>query len=577
MRAILLVTSVLLLTRPAWPQNELLSDAGLESPVSTAAPVESTSPESTAVVPEASAPTRPNGVATGLGPTASADSAEAATAESSSAPSAADSAEAATAEPSSAPSATVLPEADSEAAPEFGVSLAERTVFTLRTSDGGKSPEQRARQASKALAAAVHDKESADVKLVREAETAVVYVGRSPVVRLTAADAALEGSSLDVYADTVAVAVRRAIEAERRRGQIAKNVFSASLVVFFALVAFYLVRKVGELSARGRSWVENHGDDLRIRVRHFELVRREMLQSAALVGVGVAKWFAQIGILYAWLVVVLSLFESTRGYTEKLTGFVVRPLSELATRIAVTSPLLVVAAIAGLALFVLLRFVGLLFASVARQETTFSWVPPDLALPTSVLLRAAIVVSALIFAAPVVTGDADGAIPRIGIVVVGAVALGSVPLLASMVVGSAIVFGRRLRPGDYAQVGTFRGRVQALNLLELKLQTDDETVVRIPHLLLLKCPLQHLKRAPDLEVSLSIGAGARPAQAEQVLADAARSFAKDARVELVSAGPLGLVYRVAVPQGSAAGRSALLSRLVEAATEARLPFGSEQP
>ena len=117
--------------------------------------------------------------------------------------------------------------------------------------------------------------------------------------------------------------------------------------------------------------------------------------------------------------VVLSLFEATRGYTQKMTGVVVAPLSQLMTRLATALPLLVVAALAAVSVFVLVRFVGLFFASVARGETPLGWLPADLAAPTSVLLRSGIVIAALVFLAPIVTGDADGVVTRVGIIAIG--------------------------------------------------------------------------------------------------------------------------------------------------------------
>ena len=66
----------------------------------------------------------------------------------------------------------------------------------------------------------------------------------------------------------------------------------------------------------------------------------------------VRKWLGQAVIAYAWLVVALSLFDATRNYTQRLTGFVVLPASQLMERLASALPLLIVAVIASLAVFV---------------------------------------------------------------------------------------------------------------------------------------------------------------------------------------------------------------------------------
>ena len=248
--------------------------------------------------------------------------------------------------------------------------LKDSAVFVLRASRAGKSPDERARLTSRALNAAVDDPRAAEVRVVRQGDVAVVYAGPVPLIQLGQEDALLAGdSSLDVHASAVAAQIRQALESERQRSRVAENVFNVSLVVFFGLIAFYLMRKVGDVAERLRDWLNQNADRvLAIRVQRVEIVRPATLRNSALVGLEIAKWLGQFGIFYAWLVAVLSLFEATRGYTEQLTGLVVTPLSDIMGRLARALPLLLVALIAALAVFVLVRFVGLFFASVARRD-----------------------------------------------------------------------------------------------------------------------------------------------------------------------------------------------------------------
>ncbi len=195
--------------------------------------------------------------------------------------------------------------------------------------------------------------------------------------------------------------MRDTIDSERKRAAIAKSVFSISLLVFFGLIAFYLIGKLGEFAESAREFLDKRPDrELSIKVQKIEVMRPATLRSSAVMALSLGKWLGQAAIAYAWLVVALSLFEATRNYTQRLTGFVLGPVSQLMERVAMALPLLVVAGLAGMAVFVLVRFVGLFFASVSRGETPLPWLPADLAAPTSVLLRSGIVVAALVFAGP---------------------------------------------------------------------------------------------------------------------------------------------------------------------------------
>ncbi len=280
--------------------------------------------------------------------------------------------------PPPAPPASAPPLQRGEAAP---VKLGDSVVFSLYAARGDRPPEQRARAATKALSGIIEGAKGEDVRVTRQGDVAVVMVGQTPIVQLGETDAQIAGdSSLDVHAANVAAQLRRAIDTERQRSAIANLVFSISLVVFFALIAIYLMRKLGDIAERARIWLEERGEKgLTVRIRDIEVLSPATIQSTASIAVGLGKWLGQFGILYSWLVVVLSLFDATRGYTQRLTGFVLEPLSQMMTRFATSLPLLVILTIAGLAVFVVVRFVRLFFRSVERRETVVPWMPAELA------------------------------------------------------------------------------------------------------------------------------------------------------------------------------------------------------
>jgi len=288
------------------------------------------------------------------------------------------------------------------------------------------------------------------------------------------------------------------------------------------------------------------------------------------------RLLAQLGVAYTWLVVVLSLFESTRGYTQKLTGVVLAPLSQLMTRLATALPLLVVAALAALAVFVLVRFVGLFFASVARGETPLGWLPSDLATPTSVLLRAGIIIAALVFLAPVVTGETDGVLGRVGIISLVAMGLASTPVLASGTVGVIWMYGRRLRVGEYVELGAYRGRVAELNLLELRLTVTDRTELRVPHLLTLVRPLRLLGARPRLTLDMYVHAGSSVTEVRSLLASVAGKVGSEPSVEIVSADADAIRFRIAATCESLEARTAFHIAALEALSGAGITLGRDR-
>jgi hypothetical protein len=462
--------------------------------------------------------------------------------------------------------------------PTYPVKLSDDSVFVLRAALGGKTPEQRAREASAQLKRAYDGEQTSDVSIVRRADTALLSVGRTFIVELSEEEAKLAGAgSLDAYAASTASAIREKLLSDHKRAAIAKSAFSFSLVIFFGLIAFYLIRKLGEFGDRGREWLEGRSDkDLSLRFQGIEFVRPAVVRGAAALALNTLKWLAQFGVAYTWLVVVLSLFESTRGYTQKLTGFVLAPLSQLMARLATALPLLVVAALAALAVFVLVRFVGLFFASVGRGETPLGWLPTDLAAPTSVLLRSGIVISALVFLAPIVTGDNDGVLGRVGVISLVALGLASTPLLASGTVGAIWLYGRRLRVGEYVELGAYRGRVSELNLLELRLTVTDRTELRVPHLLTLVRPLRLLGARPRLTLDVYVNAGSTVTEVRALLANVAGKVGADPSVEIVSADADAIRFRIAATCESLEARTAFHIAALDALSGAGITLGRDR-
>jgi hypothetical protein len=473
-----------------------------------------------------------------------------------------------------APSVSAAPAAS--ASPARGtVLLGDTPVFSLRVPRAERSAEERAVDATRALAETLREEAGADVRVERRKDAAVVLFGRTPIVHLYEEDALAAGdASLDVHAASVAASLRAAVDSETRRSAVAKSVFSISLVVFLGLVALYLLRKIGEFSQRGRAFVAAHTEGkLAIRIKRIEVVSPATVRNTALVTLSAGRWFAQAGILYTWLVVAFSLFEPTRGYTERLTGFVTHPLSELTRRVAVTLPVLAVLAIAAFAVFVLVRFVELFFLNVERGETSVSWLPADLAGPTSIIVRFAIVLCSLVFLAPLVTGSSEGSLSRVGLIGTAALALSATPLLANALAGSVMLFGRRLKPGLHVEVDGRRGRISAIGLLDLRIEGADRSETRFPHLWTLWRPLTVLGVAPRHAVVVSVAASAHRGEVREILLRIAARIGREPLVEVVEADPESIFYRVSLISEAASARAELERALFDGLADAAVPFG----
>ena len=456
--------------------------------------------------------------------------------------------------------------------PPSVVRLRERDVFTLRVPRAGQSAPDRARAASEALGRLLEEADAPSPRVEMHGALAVIFVGNTPVVTLGEEDAAAEGdSTLGVHAASIATQVQNALRLERKRRAIATTVFSLSLLVFSGLIAFFLLRRISVVEDKIRAWMEAHPTRLpAVRLGKIEVVSPSAVRGAIGIALHVGHRLAQLAIVYTWLLIAFSFFDATRGYTERLTGFIVTPVSALMARAANALPVLVVGFVAALAVILVVRFVGLFFGSVGRGETNLGWLPSDLAGPTSVLVRAGIVIASLIAAAPLITGSDEGALSRAGVASLLTVALACTPILACGAVGVPIVFGRRLHLGDFVEAGGHAGRVRGVTLLELRLEDAWGCEVRVPHLLALWHPTRVVGRSAMVSMVVALDPFVPLAIVRDCLGVVAKSVSVRLKIELVSLDAEGAHYRISGHDEPGVDFAATVA---EALIANRIPFG----
>jgi small-conductance mechanosensitive channel len=427
------------------------------------------------------------------------------------------------------------------------IRVREKVIYTVRVSRGDRKPQDRAKAANDAITSLLgHPEEIGDVRHEEQQGVAVVYVGKTPIVTLGPEDAEASGdANVGVLAAQVTSRLSDAMGTERKRSVIATTVFSFSLLIFSALIAFLLLQRTSDVAARMRGWLVDDPEKITaVRLGKIEFVSAGAARGTLSVALTLGYRLIQLAIAYGWLILALSLFDATRGYTQKLTGIMVTPLYALASRIGGALPLVVVAAIALVAVLVLIRFVGLFFDSVARGDTRVAWLPRDLAQPTSVVVRAGIVVIALVLASPMITGNEDGALSRVGLVALLSIALAGTPLLACWAIGIVFVFARRFRKGELVEFGGRSGRVMRIGPFELHLEDAAATEISVPLVLGLVHPTRIHRHPPLGSIDVVLDAAASQVEIEKALLEAARELSTRAKVELLYIDDGGAHWRV---------------------------------
>ncbi|HEX9297052.1 MAG TPA: gamma-glutamylcyclotransferase [Polyangiaceae bacterium] len=465
-----------------------------------------------------------------------------------------------------------------EPVPEWAgapVKMRDVRVFTVRIPWGGRTAEERARAAAQALQRVVEANEPANVRVEERGDVAIVYVGDRPIIQLGRDDALAAGDvSLSVHADSIASKIRDGLSFEEKRVSLLKTGLMLLGVLLSGIIAVFLLRRVGKLWRAMRAWLTEHPDRIpALRVQSIEVVRPSTLRLILSATARLLAILLQIGIGYGWLLFALYIFEPTRQYTGRLTEVVLTPLSGLISKVGTSLPVLAVAGLSIVALFVLLRFVGLFFDSAARGETSIAWVPPDLVGPTSFVVRLVIIVLFLVVAIPFVTGSENNALARIGLVALISIGLASTPLLASMCVGIAVIYGRSLQPGDFAHFGSHAGRIETVTLLEVRLRDGNGSQLRVPHLLSLFHPTRVFGRSRPVSAIVTITSKKPQPAVRELLLQTAAHVGTNPQLELVALDQDGARYCVTVQSELPDGPYRLHCAICDALIDNSIPLG----
>jgi hypothetical protein len=183
------------------------------------------------------------------------------------------------------------------------------------------------------------------------------------------------------------------------------------------------------------------------------------------------------------------------------------------------------------------------------------------------------VLAALVLAEPLVTGNSSGALSNAGLVAVVVVGLACTPVLACAAAGLPAVFLRRLRPGDYVEVGGRAGVVRDVTLLELVLEDSVGCEVRVPQLLGLWHPTRILGTAALATIEVAVDPHERPAKVEETLVSAAMATCERARVDLVTLDAEGARWRVSGVPRHGKGAASLADAVAQAIADQGIALG----
>ncbi len=313
---------------------------------------------------------------------------------------------------------------------------------------------------------------------------------------------------------------------------LVQSYIAPALAVTATLVLLLLLKLTSLAFTRLRNTLESwRGTKIRsLRFQQLELVESNRIADTLLLLLKALRAAFALALLYAYLLMVFSLFPATQNVAAALISYAIEPLMLLWHGVLAAMPgvfaILIVVVVTRYAL----RAIHFLFTAVEKGRVTLTGFYPEWAQQTYKLIRILVIAFALVVIYPYIPGSDSPAFKGVSVFFGLLFSLGSTSAVANVIAGVVLTYTRSFQLGDRVQVNETIGDVIEKTLLVTRIRTIKNVDVTIPNASVLGSHVVNFSAcAPKpgliLHTAVTIGYDASWRQVHDLLIAAARSTA----------------------------------------------------
>ncbi len=270
----------------------------------------------------------------------------------------------------------------------------------------------------------------------------------------------------------------------------------AALATAIYLAALWLVRRARDLTERRLLAITNAKID-QLGEGGAQIVSRERIQWFLSRVIKAFVWLLIVVLSYEWLTVVLEQFPLTRPWGENLNSYSVGLFVSLGSSMLKAIPDLFTAVV----IFVLARFatrgLSIFFERIQTRKVNFSWLDPEVAMPTKRIANMAIWLFALVMAYPYLPGANTEAFKGVSVLVGLMISMGASGLVGQVVSGLILTYTGIYRKGEFIHVLDYQGSIVDMGMFTTRIRNGMGVELTLPNSLVLNnVTLNYSKTVP---------------------------------------------------------------------------------
>jgi small-conductance mechanosensitive channel len=339
------------------------------------------------------------------------------------------------------------------------------------------------------------------LKVIELKDQLKIYAGKDLIMIVTNADAQAESVDRMILAGFIHQKIRAAIISyryERSSPVLLRNLWYAlGAAILLTIILFVLLRLI--------RWL-NKGLENRIRSRiasmedkSFHIIRSAHLWQVIGLLFKTLKIVVIVLIIGAFFQYILGLFPFTKGIAAYTLSLFLNPIKSMGNSLINFLPSLAFLLIIYIVTRYVLRLIKIFFSGIHDGGIKLPNFDPEWAMPTFKILRAILIVFAVVIAYPYIPGSETSAFKGISVFLGVLLSLGSSSFISNIIAGYSMTYRGAFKNGDLIQVDDQIGYVEEQRLLVTRMRTRKNEEISIPNSYLLNSNIiNYSKRAKDL-------------------------------------------------------------------------------
>ncbi len=218
-----------------------------------------------------------------------------------------------------------------------------------------------------------------------------------------------------------------------------------------------------------------------IKVKNYEILSPKYVSKFIVAVFKILRIVIILIAFYFWLFLLFGIFPATKGISDALFGYILKPIKSIWKSFIDFLPSLFFIVVVLIIVKYINRLLKFFANEIAQERLQINGFYKEWGKPTFLLIRLVVYAFTLIIIFPYLPGSSSPAFQGVGVFMGVLLSLGSTDFVANAVGGLMMIYMRPFAIGDVVKIGDTTGKVITKGLLVTRLKTSKNEEVSLPN------------------------------------------------------------------------------------------------